>query len=113
MVQQSTVYGLKSSLSTQRKARPSFDPRRGHHGRFIIPDPPNSTEASGKNNKKKNTVKSSTDTDADEEDEEDDVEQNGHDEAEDEEMEFEDVDHQPANALASADVPQVKRARFD
>ncbi|PWY98764.1 MED6-domain-containing protein [Testicularia cyperi] len=36
---QSTVHGLKTSLSTQRAARPAFNPRRGHHGRFIVPDP--------------------------------------------------------------------------
>lgn len=35
---QSTVHGLKTSLATQRGARPNFNPRRGHHGRFLVPD---------------------------------------------------------------------------
>lgn len=35
---QSTVHGLKTSLGAQRAARPIFNPRRGHHGRFLVPD---------------------------------------------------------------------------
>lgn len=35
---QSTVHGLKTSLGAQRAARPMFNPRRGHHGRFLVPD---------------------------------------------------------------------------
>lgn len=35
---QSTVHGLKTSLQAQRAARPRFNPRRGHHGRFLVPD---------------------------------------------------------------------------
>ncbi|CBQ67922.1 conserved hypothetical protein [Sporisorium reilianum SRZ2] len=89
---QSTVYGLKSSLSTQRRARPSFDPRRGHHGRFIVPDPaPTTTSTANPTNGHQ------TDTHDDTALEE---------EADDDEIDFEDVAAQPT-------VPVAKRARFD
>lgn len=103
---QSTVYGLKSSLSAQRRARPSFDPRRGHHGRFIVPDQPTDSASSG-SGKNANTNAASAE---DEEEEEDGAEEQD----EDDEMEFEDVaaDQQPPLAAGSA-APQVKRARFD
>ncbi|KAJ1031186.1 hypothetical protein NDA18_002404 [Ustilago nuda] len=102
---QSTVYGLKSSLSAQRRARPSFDPRRGHHGRFIVPDPPtdSATSGAGKNGN------SATLTQEDEEEEEEDgAEAQG----EDDEMEFEDVAGNDAPPTSAAGAPQVKRARF-
>ncbi|EST06447.1 Mediator complex, subunit Med6 [Kalmanozyma brasiliensis GHG001] len=92
---QSTVFGLKSSLTTQRRARPSFDPRRGHHGRFIVPDPPTTSS---------NDADAKAATDNEEEDEEA--------AAQDDEMEFEDVHAAPTSA-PPADGPQVKRARFD
>lgn len=89
------MFGLKSSLTTQRRARPSFDPRRGHHGRFIVPDPPSASS---------NDTDAKAATDNDEDDEEA--------AAEDDEMEFEEVDAAPTSA-PPADAPQVKRARFD
>ncbi|KAJ1030174.1 hypothetical protein NDA16_001086 [Ustilago loliicola] len=104
---QSTVYGLKSSLSAQRRARPFFDPRRGHHGRFIVPDPPtdSATSGAGKNGK---TAAATQDDDEEEEEERAEAQE------EDDEMEFEDVaaDEQPPTAAGSS-APQVKRARFD
>lgn len=94
---QSTVYGLKSSLSTQRRARPSFDPRRGHHGRFIVPDPPTSKDKDGKPTSRGQSEEAGE------------SEGEGAEDQGDEEMEFEDVaDEQPTSAA-----PQVKRARFD
>ncbi|SPO20188.1 related to MED6 - subunit of the RNA polymerase II mediator complex [Ustilago trichophora] len=101
---QSTVYGLKSSLSAQRRARPSFDPRRGHHGRFIVPDPPTAAEKEGGNPANANV-------DAEEDEDEARQAAGGEAEGEDEEdeMEFEDVSDPPQ----ATGGPQVKRARFD
>ncbi|CDU24131.1 related to MED6-subunit of the RNA polymerase II mediator complex [Sporisorium scitamineum] len=99
---QSTVYGLKSSLTTQRRARPSFDPRRGHHGRFIVPDPlPTSTSSTNadRTNGHQDTQPSTTQ-------DEHDVDPN--DEEQDEDMDFEYVTTQPTPT-----VPVTKRARFD
>lgn len=97
--QQSTVYGLKSSLTTQRRARPNFDPRRGHHGRFIVPVPPKDDDDAKANNA----------VDAEEEEEEDEASDK---QAEGDDMDFEDVDA-AAPAAPTTTGPQVKRARFD
>lgn len=96
--QQSTVYGLKTSLTTQRRARPSFDPRRGHHGRFIVPDPPTSSA---------DTAAKALNDNEEEEEEAGDEAARG----EDDEMELEDVTDAAPSAAPTA--PQVKRARFD
>ncbi|GAC93344.1 hypothetical protein PHSY_000909 [Pseudozyma hubeiensis SY62] len=96
---QSTVYGLKSSLETQRRAKPSFDSRRGHHGRFIVPDPP--AESDPRSKRASTSEADEDDGTAEAEDEE---------EESDEDIEFEDVDDQP---VTRASASQVKRARFD
>lgn len=105
-VQQSTVYGLKSSLSTQRCARPSFDPRRGHHGRFIVPDPPTATPTAKHGNK---LLKHAHSHDNNEEQEEGEQEE----EEEEEEIDLESVNDGVPPAAIATGAPQVKRARFD
>ena len=103
------MYGLKSSLSTQRRARPSFEPRRGHHGRFIVPDPPTSGSAEKDNKNPSN----GGGVDDDEEEEADQAKEEGG-EGGDDNMEFEDVNDQASSIPSgSAGGPQVKRARFD
>lgn len=104
--QQSTVYGLKSSLSTQRRARPSFDPRRGHHGRFIVPDPA-PTDTQNSDSKAKHTDTAQHDELSDPED--DDDAEDKDDDDDDDDIELEDVPSQPTSTA----VPVAKRARFD
>ncbi|TKY90741.1 hypothetical protein EX895_000739 [Sporisorium graminicola] len=100
---QSTVYGLKTSLSTQRRARPSFDPRRGHHGRFIVPDPaPSDTSTGTRSNAEQDPKDDAVLQDEEEADEDDDHNDD------DDDIDFEDVTAQPTPTA-----PVAKRARFD
>ncbi|GAK62149.1 MED6-domain-containing protein [Moesziomyces antarcticus] len=93
---QSTVYGLQSSLSAQRRARPSFDPRRGHHGRFIIPDPPTSSANPASGTARNHGTKTSP---------------AASEQSDDDGAELDDVELPPATS-GPEPAPQ-KRARFD